>query len=84
MDDDDIGVIERSGGPHFPFKAAEPIAVGGEGSRQNLDGYFAAETGIAGAVDFSHLARAEQRDDFIGAEHGTWSKRQDRACRDSL
>lgn len=61
-------MIERSGGPHFLLEAAEPIGVSGEGRRQDLDGYFAAETEIAGAVDLSHASRADEREDFVGAE----------------
>jgi hypothetical protein len=35
---------------------------------EDFDGYGPIEPSIAGAIDFSHAARAEGRLDFIGAE----------------
>jgi hypothetical protein len=35
---------------------------------KNLDGYIALELGVARAIHFSHAARAERCEDFVGAE----------------
>ena len=38
--------------------------------RENLDGDGAVETRVAGAIDLTHAARSEGREDFEGAEFG--------------
>jgi hypothetical protein len=41
-------MIQRCGGLRFLFEAADPILVGREFSRQDLEGYFAMESRILG------------------------------------
>jgi hypothetical protein len=46
--------------------------VGRGRSAKDFDGDIAAESRIAGAIDFAHPAGAERRDDFVGAEARPW------------
>ena len=64
-------MIERRGRPCFLLEAAEPIGVGREERRQDLDGDVAPEARVAGAKDLAHAAGADRRDDFKRAEAGT-------------
>ena len=36
--------------------------------RQNFDGHVAPELGVVRLIHFSHAARANRREDFVGAE----------------
>jgi len=64
----DVGVVQ--GGQHlgFAFEAGQPFGIVREGVRKNLDGYFAIELCVPGAIHLAHAARAERRQDFVGAE----------------
>ena len=55
----DVGMIQR--GEHFRFalKPREPIVVGRERGRQNLDGDLAFELRVRRAVDLAHSAFAD-------------------------
>jgi hypothetical protein len=66
------------GGEHFRFalKPREPIVVGRERGRQNLDGDLAFEFRVRHAIDLAHAAGTDDGDDFIGAEAGAWSEGQ--------
>jgi hypothetical protein len=44
--------------------------------RQDFDRDIAIKLGVAGPVDLSHPARAEQRADFVRAEVRAWSEGQ--------
>jgi hypothetical protein len=52
-------MIECGGGTGFLLEAAKAFGIRGEGSRQNLDGDFALESRIMGAINLSHAARTE-------------------------
>jgi hypothetical protein len=56
--------------PQLPPRASAVVArVSGE----DFDGDFAAEAGIASAVNFAHAACADGRKDFVGTEFCTGS-----------
>ena len=61
----DIGVIQRGQQPRLALEPAAAIGIGGKNIRQNLDRHVAPEPRIAGAVDVSHPACAEERANFI-------------------
>ena len=69
-------MVQRRDRPRFMFESAQAIRVIGHRRGENLDGDVAIETRIAGAVDFAHPARPEQRDDFVRAEPRTGSESQ--------
>jgi hypothetical protein len=67
VDGENVGVIEGGYGARLLLKAPQTVGFGGQGRRQNLDGNIAAETLIAGTVDFAHSASADERNEFVGA-----------------
>src|SRR5262249_26275528 len=64
----DVRVVYRRGRARFLFEAAEPVGVGGDGDRENLDGHIAAQARVAGAIDLAHPASAEGTDNLVRAE----------------
>ena len=64
-------MIERSQHLRFARESREPIHIGGERLRQDLDRHVAVELRVVRAIDLTHAARAKRRTDFIGAEAST-------------
>ena len=64
----DVRVIQRGQELGLALEAREAVLVGGQRRRQRLDRDFAAELGIARAIDLAHAARADQAGDLIGAK----------------
>ncbi len=71
----DVGVVQDSGRARLLLEPAEPVRVVREGRGQHLDGHVAPEPRILRAIDLSHPARAERRNDFVGAEARTGRER---------
>ena len=63
---------------HFGFalKASQPIVIGRDGRRQDLDGDLALQPRVGGPIDLAHAALAEQGSDFVDAETGAGSQGQ--------
>ena len=68
MYDEDVRVIERADSTSFLFKAMQPIGIGRESRRQDLDGDIAAQSRIARAIHLAHPARSQ------GSENLVWTK----------
>ena len=68
MDGADIRVIERRNRLRLTLEPGDPLGVGEERLRQNLQRDIASEPRVAGAVDVAHLARATEADDLVRAE----------------
>ena len=64
----DVGMIQRGKHARFALKPRAPLSVARKHGGQNLDGDIAAEFGIARAIDLTHAASAEQREDPIRAD----------------
>lgn len=60
--------IQRSQHLGFPFKSGHILGIAGQRRGQDLDSDVAIELAVAGAVDLTHAASAEGRDDFVGSE----------------
>ena len=60
----------------FLGEAPEPLRIGGEPTRQALDGHLAAEPGVLGRVDFAHAAFAEQLDNAVVLQRRAGLERQ--------
>jgi len=56
VDRDDVRMVQAGGEARFPFEALQPLAIGGEVVRQNLDRDVTPELEVAGAS----LTRAEE------------------------
>src|SRR2546426_7736068 len=68
MHDEDVRMIERARGASLLFKAMQPIGIGRESRRQNLDRNIAAQSGIARAIHLTHPARTKWSDYFVRAK----------------
>ncbi len=76
----DVGMVERRQNFGFPLKSKPAVRILSEGLRQHFQRHVALQLGVAGAVHLAHAARADGREDFIGAEsvtyregHGYWN-----------
>ena len=65
---DDVGVGERRDGARLLLEAAQAVRVRRQVAGQDLDRDVAPEARVAGAVDLSHAARTEGRDDLVRTE----------------
>ena len=65
---EDVGMAERGNRAGFEFEAMEAIGITGQLAREHFQGDVAAETGIAGAVDFAHAAGSDEPKNLIGTE----------------
>ena len=61
-------MVERREDLGFPLETAHSVYFTQELVRQDFDRHFAFQLQIAGAIDLSHAALAEQRRDFVRAE----------------
>ena len=65
---EDVGVRERSDRVRFALEAGQPIGVGGECRRQDLDRDLPPQLRVARAIHFAHPAGAERVQDLVPAE----------------
>src|SRR5262249_33540718 len=68
IDGCNIGMVERGQYFGLSLKTSQALRVVGNPVRQNLDRDVAFETGVGSAVDDTHAAFADARDDGIGTE----------------
>ncbi|HYM23527.1 MAG TPA: hypothetical protein VEU08_09970 [Vicinamibacterales bacterium] len=68
MDVRDVGMIQRREEPGLPLEPREAFAITCDGTGQDFDRDVTIELRVAGAVDLTHAARTERRQDFINAE----------------
>ena len=61
-------MIERREDLRFALEAREPIRIGRERVRQDLQRDVAIQLRVARAIDLTHAARAEQRNHFVGTD----------------
>ena len=64
----DIGMVQGRCRARFLLEALDAPAVGVQVAGQDLDGDLTPEAGIARAIDFSHPAGAERRQNLVGAK----------------
>ena len=69
-----VGMVQRGCGAGFLLEAAQAIGVGGQRLGQDLDGDFAVQPGVVGAINFAHSARAKRGADFILPEDRSGSQ----------
>ena len=63
-------MVQRGERLRFALEARQPLGIGGEAVRQDLDRDVAIELRVARAIDLAHAAGANDRDDLVGAEAG--------------
>ena len=66
-----VGMRQRRDRARLLGEPGQPVGIVGGAARQDLDRHVAAEPRIASAIDLAHAARADRRDDLVGAESGT-------------
>ena len=71
VDRGDMGMIERGEHLRLPLEPGDALGVWSAAIRQDLDRDVATELRVARAIDFAHPARAERRDDLVGAKANT-------------
>src|SRR5439155_5488649 len=64
----DVGVVERGQRLRLAREARQPVGVGREVIREDLDRDVAIEFAVAGAIDLAHPAHANQRADVKRTE----------------
>ena len=68
VQDADVRVIERRDCPRLALEALTQLRVGGQRTREDLDGDAAIEPRVTGSIDFAHAAGSERFDDFVRTE----------------
>jgi len=68
MNCEDIRMIQRARCAGFLLEAMQPLLIVGERRREYFYSDLSTETSISRAIDFSHSARTEGRDDFVRPE----------------
>ena len=58
-------MIQRRERAGFPFEAGEPVGIGREPGRQNLDRHVAIELRVASPIHLAHSAFADLRANLI-------------------
>ena len=67
----DLWVIEHGQHAGFLLKARPPRRIAGEVRGQDLQRNIASEAGVASAVDLTHAASAQRRENFVRSEMST-------------
>ena len=75
VDGADVRVVERRQQPRLALETREPLAIGRELRRQDLDRDVTSEDAIARPIHFAHAAGAEQADDLVLTEARPGSQR---------
>ena len=69
-DRQDVRMRERRDGLRLALEPGERVRIGGDGLREDLDRDVPVELPVPRPVDLAHPARAERREDLVGAETG--------------
>ena len=67
----DVLMIERGERLRFAFEARQILGVRGDAREEHLDGDFAVESHVVGAIDLAHAAGPKGGDYLIRADPGT-------------
>ena len=70
VDGADVRIVQRRDGAGFLLEALARFGIGRQRAGQDLDGHRAIQPGVTGAVNLAHAARADRRDDLVGAQPG--------------
>ena len=58
-------MVQRCGGTGFLLETSQPLGIGREGRRQDLDCDVTSKARIVGPIYFAHAAGANCADDFV-------------------
>ena len=68
VDTGNVRMTERSEGPGFALETGDPLGVARYQVGQDLEGDVSSQAAVLGAINLTHSAGAEGRDDFVRAE----------------
>jgi hypothetical protein len=71
VDGDDVRMVQRRGGSRFLLEAREPVGIGRELRREELDGHVAVEVVIPRAEHFPHAPGPDLFEELVSAEPRT-------------
>src|SRR4051812_30983236 len=77
VDAADVGVVQRGEDFRFSLKAVEPVSVGGQSRRQDLDGDLTFQPGVDRPIHLAHAAFTDLGSDLVDAEAGPGSEGQE-------
>ena len=67
MEGADVGMAQSGDGAGLALETIPALGIFGEVFGEDLDGDDSIQSRITGFVDFTHPARAQWREDFVGA-----------------
>ena len=70
-----VGMVQRSKDLGFALEALHTLFVSGKRFRQHFQRYITAKSLIPRAIHFAHPAGTEQRENVVGTQLHTWSKK---------
>ena len=77
VDGRDVRVVERREQPCLALEADATLGARAHAFGQHLDRDVTVQPTIGGAIDLAHPARAEERDDLVRADSGSWNQRHE-------
>ena len=77
VDGQNVGMIQPACGLRLELEAAHAVGVLGEGAGEDFDGDFAFQARVAGTIDFTHPACADERTNLIGSDVSSGCKRHE-------
>ena len=75
VDREDAGMVQRRRRARLLLEPAQPVGVLRERRRQHLDRHLAVQPRVPRPIDLPHPARAERRQDLVGAHKSSGRKR---------
>ena len=79
VDRGDVGMVDRRQRPSLPRETGQVLGVPRQGVGEDLDRHLAFELAVPRPIDLAHPARAERRDDLVGAQPEAGRERHARA-----
>src|SRR5690242_2463252 len=76
VDGGDVRMVETARRLRLLLEAAQPVGIAREDRRKHLDRDVALQPRVARPVDLPHPARADRREDLVGAELCPCGERQ--------
>ena len=67
---EDVRMVQSPDRPGFLLEPAQPLRIGRHRLGQHLDRHLASEPRVLRPIHLPHPARAERREDLVGAQTG--------------
>ncbi len=70
----DVRMVEPGHRARLALEPGQAVGITRHRIGKHLERHLASEPRVAGAIDLAHAARAEGRENCVGAEAGTWGQ----------